>query len=78
MDTVAIYERVIERFGGSPAKLAEALSERGAATVCNWRARGIPPNRAKAIEALTGISVRELRPLDWQEYWPDADTAKAA
>lgn len=26
---------------------------------------------AKTLEALTGISVKELRPDDWHRYWPE-------
>jgi hypothetical protein len=63
------YEEAIAKAGSIKA-IAVALNE-SLATVCNWRHRGIPPNKAKALEALTGISVRRLRPKDWHEYWPD-------
>lgn len=67
-----IYDQVLAHFGGSPTKLAEALGEPNRSTVNNWRIRGIPANRAKQIERLTGISVKLIRPDDWHEYWPDA------
>lgn len=51
-------------------ELAALLGEK-VATVSNWRERGIPPKRCKAVEQLTGVSVKQLRPNDWQEYWPD-------
>jgi DNA-binding transcriptional regulator YdaS (Cro superfamily) len=61
---------------GGLAKLAAALGETAQA-VSNWRARGVPANRCKAIEAATGVSVQFLRPNDWHDYWPDADHAVA-
>jgi hypothetical protein len=64
------YEEAVAKAGSIKA-IATALNE-SLATVCNWRHRGIPPNKAKALEALTGISVRRLRPNDWHEYWPES------
>lgn len=58
------------RAGGGLSQLAGAL-EVSIQTLSNWRARGVPPNRVKRFEALTGISARRLRPDDWHEYWPD-------
>jgi hypothetical protein len=60
--------------GWPPVRLADALDE-SIATVCNWRARGIPAHQVKAVEALTGVSVVHLRPHDWRAYWPDAEVA---
>lgn len=71
MSNATIYRRVLEHFGGSPAKLAAAVGANSTAAVCNWEHRSIPADMAKTIEALTGISVKELRPNDWQRYWPD-------
>ncbi len=62
------FDAVVEKM--TVSAIAAALSEK-VQTVSNWRSRGIPPNRCKAIEALTGVSVRKLRPHDWSEYWPD-------
>lgn len=80
MDTAKLFERVLAHFDGSPTKLGAAVGE-SASTVCNWRSRGIPANKAATLERLTGISVRELRPDDWQAYWPEPapkrKTAKA-
>ena len=39
--------------------------------VCNWRSRGVPANRAKEVAAHTGLSLKRLRPADWQAYWPE-------
>lgn len=54
-------------------ELADQLGER-IATVSNWRVRGIPPNRCKRVEEITGVPVERLRPYDWKEYWPPAST----
>ena len=70
MDAESIFCQVLKHFDDSPAKLARALNET-TPVVCNWRARGIPANKAKAVEALTGISVRAIRPDDWNAYWPE-------
>lgn len=50
--------------------LARRLMETPQA-VNNWRTRGVPPNRAKRVETLTGVSVKLLRPDDWADYWPE-------
>lgn len=63
------FNRAVSRAGSIKA-LADALGE-SVSTVCNWRHRGIPPHRAKAVEMLTGVSVRETRPVDWRDYWPE-------
>lgn len=40
--------------------------------VWNWRNRGsVPPEYAPAIEALTQVSRKELRPDDWSRLWPE-------
>lgn len=78
MSHATIYRRVLEHFGESPAKLAAAVGAKSTAAVCNWARRGIPVDIAKTIEGLTGISVRELRPEDWQRYWPDPVKRKPA
>ena len=65
----ALYAEVIAK-AGSLSELATALGE-SPQTVSNWRHRSFPAHRCKAIEALTGISVRRLRPDDWRMYWPE-------
>lgn len=77
MDTETLFTRVLAHFDGSPAKLAKALDE-STPVVCNWKSRGIPASRAKAIQALTGIPVQQIRPNDWRDYWPDAEQAETA
>lgn len=67
------------RLAGGPAGLAKQLGE-STQTVVNWRARGAAPaNRCVAVEQLTGVDRRKLRPNDWHEYWPiEPADAKAA
>jgi DNA-binding transcriptional regulator YdaS (Cro superfamily) len=64
-----IYERITQAAGGL-TELARSLGEQPNA-VANWKARGVPANRCKAVERLTGIHVSELRPQDWRDYWPE-------
>lgn len=71
MSNATIYREVLQHFDGSPAKLAAAVGANSTAAVCNWGRRGIPADMAKTVEALTGISVRNLRPDDWHKYWPE-------
>jgi DNA-binding transcriptional regulator YdaS (Cro superfamily) len=68
MAAASPLEPAIQTFGVKG--LADALGE-SMQTITNWRARGVPANRCVAVEQLTGISRRVLRPLDWSEYWPD-------
>lgn len=72
----SLFDEVIRR-GGGLTTLANALGE-SAQTVSNWRDpnRGFPANQCKALERLTGVSVRRLRPNDWHDYWPVEETAK--
>ncbi len=69
------FDVAVKTAGGAKA-IADELGE-SVQTVSNWRTRGVPANRCKAFEALTGMSVRRLRPKDWREYWPDAAKAHA-
>jgi len=73
-DDAALARKYEEAFDAVIAKvrvgeLATHLGEK-IATVSNWRERGIPPKRCKAVESLTGIPVNVLRPDDWEHYWP--------
>lgn len=70
------------RIAGGLKTLADLLGE-NPQTVANWRARGrvargrgIPPNKCKAFSAATGIPLRELRPRDWADYWPELETVE--
>ncbi len=61
-------QTAIDRKGSAQA-LADALGVTPQ-VVSNWKTRGVPANMCKAIEAVTGVSVRELRD-DWRDYWPE-------
>lgn len=78
MDAFKTYHEVLTHFDGSPSKLAAALKIDSTPRVCNWRDRGIPADFARQIEGLTGISVKVLRPNDWQMYWPERKTSDEA
>lgn len=64
---------------GGQAQLAKALSEPNANVsptfvhqwVKGWRS--VPPKYCTKIEALTqgAVSRKDLRPDDWQLYWPE-------
>lgn len=58
---------------GSQAKLARLIGAAGQSTVGNWVSRGqlAPIEFCVAIESATGISRKQLRPDDWQKYWPE-------
>lgn len=65
----------IDKSGGGKA-LAAILGVTPQA-VSNWKDRGVPPGKCKAIEAATGVSVKELRPEDWRDFWPELDHSEA-
>jgi hypothetical protein len=68
------FEEGFAALGGRDADALSVIAEAlGASlqTVCNWRQRGVPPNKCRAFASLTGVSVRKLRPRDWRDYWPD-------
>lgn len=49
--------------------------------VSNWKTgeRPVPAHRCLAIESAThgAVSRRDLRPDDWQSFWPETDKAAA-
>ena len=69
--------KAIQRAGGV-GKLAEAIGV-GQSVVSNWRLRKTlpPPEYCASIEAVTGVTRRDLRPDDWARIWPEL-TDKAA
>lgn len=74
-------EQAIELLGGATA-VAKLLGLENPQAVSNWKKRGIPPEHCPAIETAVrtaggDISRRDLRPKDWQRYWPEP-TAQAA
>jgi DNA-binding transcriptional regulator YdaS (Cro superfamily) len=42
--------------------------------------KAIPAEHCKAIEQLSDglVTCQEMRPLDWQKYWPELATAPAS
>lgn len=57
---------------GASAEIARSL-EVTRALVAMWAkgVREVSMDKVKRVEAMTGISVRELRPDDWHLYWPE-------
>jgi DNA-binding transcriptional regulator YdaS (Cro superfamily) len=62
-------QAAIERVGTAKA-LADLIGV-SPQVVSNWKTRGVPPEQCKAIEAATGVTVKDLRPEDWRKYWPE-------
>ena len=62
---------------GDPGSMTQLADKLGVTvqTVNNWRYRGFPPDKCKAIESITGISVKRLLPGEWQKYWPELTEA---
>lgn len=69
------FSDVLARFG-TLTEFARAVGVRPQ-LVNHWRERGFPVSRCKDIERLTGVSVRRLRPADWQDYWPEVQPSEA-
>lgn len=46
--------------------------------VSNWRSRGVPIDKCLAVESAVNGAVtrKDLRPDDWQLYWPEMDSSK--
>lgn len=49
------------------------------AAIGNWKVRGVPVEHCFAIEQATkgAVTRKDLRPDDWQKYWPELDQAIA-
>lgn len=61
---------------GGLKKAADLLGE-SPQVLTNWRARGsVPPSKCRAFSSITGISLKELRPNDWADYWPDLEESR--
>lgn len=68
---------VASKLVGGRLKLAELLGvERSA--IGNWKVRGIPAQHCQAMVRLTNgaVNLKQLRPNDWQDFWPELDDAK--
>lgn len=61
------------------ANLADRLGVTPSA-IGNWKKRGVPLEYCTAIERLTGAQVtrRDLRPADWQDFWPELANQSSA
>lgn len=62
-------DRASDAVGGA-VRLA-ALLEVSPQAISNWKERGVPIERCVAIERLTNVSRRDLRPDDWEDIWPE-------
>ena len=69
MDQKCPVDMASDAVGGA-AKLA-ALVGVSPQAISNWKERGIPIDRCVAVERLTGVSRRVLRPTDWEDFWPE-------
>lgn len=64
-------KRACDAVGGQSV-LARSLDV-SAAAVNQWvkGVRPVPARFCRAIEDLTGVSRRDLRPEDWRDWWPE-------
>ena len=73
MQSTSPIDRAVSAAGGI-SKLAAALSITPT-TVHEWvtHKRQVPASRCQAIVRLTSgaVSLQELRPDDWADYWPN-------
>lgn len=76
MSYETVFADVVKR-AGSLTSLAHTLGK-PIPTVSSWRKRGVPPLYCKAVETLTGVSVKRLRPDDWHDYWPELGRRRKA
>ena len=61
---------------GSQAALAASIGvTKGAVSQWKFEGRQVPVEHCALIEQLTGgvVTRRDLRPEDWQRYWPELD-----
>lgn len=75
MNTFTAVQTAVDCFDGSPTKLAHAI---GTAVlrqhVEHWLKTGrVPVEHCAAIERVTNRKVTrfQLRPMDWQQIWPE-------
>jgi len=71
MDQISLVIERAAKVAGSQAALAGLCGvSKGAIT--QWKATGaIPAKHCKTIAAQAGADCRELRPNDWQKFWPE-------
>ena len=79
MESIAPIERAVSAAGGI-SKLAAALGVTPP-TVHEWVStkRQVPASRCQAIVRITAgaVSLQELRPDDWADYWPNLAASPA-
>jgi DNA-binding transcriptional regulator YdaS (Cro superfamily) len=79
MQSTSPIERAVAAAGGI-SKLAGALHVTPT-TVHEWVSakRAVPAARCQAIVRITGglVTLQELRPDDWADYWPNLAAAPA-
>ena len=63
-----ITDQAIQKMGG-PVSAARKLGIPNYQTIQQWKL--VPARYCVSVEANTGISRRDLRPSDWQCYWPE-------
>lgn len=63
--------RAIRLAGGPVAVAGKVDGVHNYQTVQGWARNGVPPKYVLRLEQLSGVSRRELRPKDWQTYWPE-------
>lgn len=67
--------RAIARMGG-PVAAARLLEQCGGyQAIQSWRMSGVPVRHCVKVSEATGMTVQELRPDDWQLYWPVLEAA---
>ena len=79
MEQISAIGRAVQAAGGLTS-LARMIGV-SVPTVHEWKTfkRQVPAGRCLAIEKATrgAVSRRDLRPDDWQQYWPELDQAPA-
>jgi DNA-binding transcriptional regulator YdaS (Cro superfamily) len=65
------------RLVGDRATLARRLNV-SVAAIGNWKSRGVPIEHCVRIERASAgqVTRKDLRPGDWQEYWPELATTE--
>lgn len=67
MDDQSGIEKALEKFGGSPTKLANAINAAGGSVIRqhieHWvKAKKVPADKAIEVFSVTGVPVQELAP----------------
>ena len=70
----AAASQAIELMGG-PVETARKVPAPSYQVVQSWKKSGVPPRHCRKVSALSGLSLRELRPHDWQHYWSEVEAS---